>query len=144
MAARSFLCAISALTSCSNCCHAQVELVLDEVHVGLRADEIAAGKQHLPHLALMQVIAQFLVADAEAHAVGFIHQSFLRDHALGSPLHQIRHDAGRNVALELLPSDETRLLRNFLHADFLVADLASHAGFGEAAGRSSRRACRRG
>src|SRR5208337_1526656 len=113
--------------------HAHVELALDEGLVGLITDEVAARKQVLPHLSLMQSGVQFFVAHSQTHAVGLVHQDLLSDQALRCPLHEVRHDLRRNVALELLLADEAGLLRHLRCTELLGADFRQHALGGQAA-----------
>jgi hypothetical protein len=81
-------------------------------------------KYHLPHLPLVQVPTKLVIADAQAHAIGFIHKRLLRDDALRGPLHQIGHKLGRHaLPLELLAADQAGLLRYFQQADLLIANL---------------------
>ena len=101
-AASSFCWAIWFFSSFSNCATLRPELVLDKVLVLLLPDELAAGKEHLAELSLVEVVDQFAVADAQSHAVGFVSDGSLGDHAVGGTLHQKRHQRGRNVAPELL------------------------------------------
>src|SRR6202000_254272 len=93
----------------------------------LLADEAAVGEEHLANLALVQVAAQFVVCDAQTHAVRFIHNRLLHDHALRRALHQVGHELLGNVALELLFTNQSRLLRNLLNIDFLACDLGQYA-----------------
>ena len=95
--------------------------------------KVSAGEEHLAELALVQVVDKFLVAYAQAHAVGFVGQGSLGDHAISRTLHEIRHDARRNVAAELLAADHPGPLGNLLQTDVLGAHLGEHASGGHAA-----------
>ena len=48
-------------------------------------------------------------------------------------MHKVRHELLRNVALELLLSDQPRLLRHLLNSDLLIAHFGQHALRSEAA-----------
>src|ERR1019366_9474015 len=115
--------------------HPHIELVLNEILISLLTDKGPSGKYHLPHLPLVQVSAKLLIADAQAHAIGFIHQRLLRDHLLRGPLHQIGHDGGWYVSLELLPAHESGLLRYFQQADVLIANLGQYPRLRDAAAK---------
>ena len=52
------------------------------------------GKEHLAELALVQVVGKFLVAHAEAHAIGFVSEGALGDHAVSGALQEKRHEVG--------------------------------------------------
>src|ERR1035437_2487827 len=116
--------------------HAHTELVLNEIFVGPLTNEVFPRKYRLPHLPLVQINPEFVIADAQPHAVGFIHQRPLCDQALRSPLHQIGHERRRyGLPLELLAADEASLLRYFLQADVLIANPCQYPALGGAAAK---------
>ena len=93
--------------------HAHAELALNEILVPVLSDEVAAGKQNLPELPLVEIVTEFVITDAEPHPVCLVDHRLLGNHVLRRPLHQVRHQGIGNVALELLLSDKTGLLRHF-------------------------------
>ena len=81
----------------------------------------------------MEIVAEFVIVDAQTHLVGFIHHRLLGDHALRGALHQVRHELFGDVALELLSAHQASLLRDLGHADLLIADFGQNALGGESA-----------
>ena len=54
-----------------------MSIALNEVFVLFLSDELAVGKEHGPKLPVLELIAKFVVAGAQAHAVRFGNQSLL-------------------------------------------------------------------
>ena len=53
-------------------------IALDEVLVFFLTDEFAVGKQHGAELPVLKFLAQFVIADAQAHAVCFAQPALFR------------------------------------------------------------------
>src|SRR5271157_4726872 len=75
----------------------------------------------------MQSVAEFVIAHAQTHPVGLVHQHFLRNHALSCLLHQVGHERLRNVPLKPLLANEARLLRHLRYADLLVTNSCQYS-----------------
>ena len=95
--------------------------------------KLPPGKEQLAELSLVQVVGQLLIADTQSHAVRFVGQGALGNHAVGGALHQKRHDRGRDVTAELLAPDHAGPLRNLLQAYVFRTNLGDNAGGGDAA-----------
>jgi hypothetical protein len=100
-------------------------VALDEVLILFLPDELAVGKKHGAKLPVLELIAQFVVAGAQAHAVRLGNQRLLIDQLLGSLAGEIRqqHAGLRSAARKLLPD----------HGPGLTL----HLGHGHLSGRQS-------
>ncbi len=95
--------------------------------------KVSIREKELADLSLMQEVTEFVIGDRKPHAIGFQGDRLAGNHALRCLLHQIRHESGRNIALESLLADLSRLLRDLLERDFLVANFGQNSLGGEAA-----------
>ena len=107
-------------------CHV---VALNEVFVLLLPDELAAGKEHGAKLPVLEFLAQFVVADAQAHAVRLGHQRLLIDELLGRLIGKIgqQHAGLRSAARKLLPDHGPGFTLHLGDGHLLVANGGQNA-----------------
>src|ERR1035438_2264008 len=105
-------------------------VALNEVLVLFLADEFAIGEEDGAELSVLKFFAQFVVAGAQAHAVGFVNQSFLIDELLGGLAGEIgkQHARLRPAFGKLLADHGFGLALNLDDGHGLVANGGEDSG----------------
>src|SRR5581483_10465842 len=109
----------------------------DPVLIFPLADELAAGKQRLPQLTLLQVLAEIVVGGVQPHAPRFHQQYLFVDQVLRRLAGKVgsEHLGLRTAARKLLLHHLPRLLLGLLGGDVFAGDRGHHTGLG---GRSAQ------
>src|ERR1035438_6354530 len=105
-------------------------VALNKVFILFLADEFAVRKEDGAELPVLKLLAQLVVAGAQAHAVGFGNQRFLVDKLLGGLAGKIRkqHAGLRSAFWKLLADHGLGLALDFSDGHGLIANGGENAG----------------